>query len=139
MIPDRFIDRSNYLPLLAQLRTTKPKQYWVTSYSVFHSLNDKSSNLTISSIWARMINNVSGMSAEKISDFVDRWPTPRVFWDQHKSHGQNFETEADQGSKSKKRKIGPETWIEEELAKSYRRIGPALSKKIWDLFDAETY
>ncbi|KAG0148561.1 hypothetical protein CROQUDRAFT_654640 [Cronartium quercuum f. sp. fusiforme G11] len=148
VIPDQFIDRINYLPLLAQLRETKPTQYWVTSYTVFHSLNDKSSNLTINHLWARMINNINGMSTEKISDFVTRWQSPRVFWEEYKAqkslfnHDQQINLLNSMSGSIKKQKlseVGPESWIEEEMSKSYRRIGPALSKKIWNLFDSQSY
>ncbi|KAH9823175.1 ERCC4 domain-containing protein [Melampsora americana] len=129
VIPDRHIDRKNYLPLLTQLRLNKPDLYWVTSYCVFDSLNDKSSNLTINNIWARMINSVKGMSPEKVLDFVQRWESPRVFWEEYKVQSLN----------QKSMNTRPENWIEDEMAKTFRRIGPALSEKIWKIFNERAY
>ncbi|EGG11949.1 uncharacterized protein MELLADRAFT_59062 [Melampsora larici-populina 98AG31] len=129
VIPDRHVDRKNYLPLLAQLRSNKPDQYWVTSYCVFHSLNDKSSNLTINHIWARMINSIKGMSPEKVLDFVQRWESPRVFWDEYKLQLSNQES----------MKTKPENWIEDEMNKTFRRIGPTLSERIWKMFNEKAY
>jgi len=156
VIPNDHIDRATYISLLEALRSHRPSQTWVVPYNIFQALNDKSSNLTVGNIWARMMSTFSGMSTEKVSSFLDKWPTPRDFWDAYKDRAESAQIEerdwqaaeterasqASQGTGGKSRKPkkpNPENWVAEELPSDSRGIGPALSKKIWQLYDAEEY
>lgn len=169
LIPDEEIHRSNYVERLNELRRQQPERYWVTTYENFEDLNHKSSNLTIKELWARMISCLPGMSAEKITSFVDRWNTPIDFWNDVRSHQfQEFAMDSN-----------PWDWIERKSTCGIHRnlgdtnsgrnssmsttsdntsisglatsndsysagstrscIGPGLCKKIWELYDLSDY
>ncbi|MBW0529910.1 hypothetical protein O181_069625 [Austropuccinia psidii MF-1] len=143
VIPDKHINRSSYLPLLYELRRTHPEKYWVTSYSVFESLNSKSGNSTVKELWGKMIHQVNGMSAEKVGEFVSRWPTPRLFWDEFNEqylpvgNSQVKENENQQLASLRSK------WVEDQFssssASSRRTLGPILSKMISNLFALDSY
>ncbi|CAH7671055.1 ERCC4 domain-containing protein [Phakopsora pachyrhizi] len=137
LIPDDYIERSTYLPLLSALRKRHPNEYWVVSYEVFDSLNDKSANLTVKDIWARMIYRINGMSVEKVSEFVTRWPTPRLFWDEF----HNQENYKNATSSTAKKNLAE--WLEEQLTcdgeNRRKQLGASLSKKISDLYSHRNY
>lgn len=153
MIPDAHIDRSSYLSLLSSLRRSHPSATFVTSYDTFHQLNDKSANLTVTDVWARMVASVSGFSPEKVGAVVERWPTPREFWESYKRRRQLAEIEqaeweeeqrqrekaGGKGKGRKRKRPNPENWVAEELPADYRAIGQVLSKRVWMLWDAERY
>ncbi|KAI9625077.1 hypothetical protein H4Q26_016464 [Puccinia striiformis f. sp. tritici PST-130] len=132
VIPDKHIDRNTYLSFITELRRIHPNQYWVTSYNVYESLNGKSGNLTVQELWGRMIHQISGMSVEKVAEFVTRWPTPYSFTSQFY---QQCSRSDDTVCLSK--------WIEDQFdinsSHSRKKLGPALSKKISDLFALNSY
>ncbi|PLW23804.1 hypothetical protein PCASD_08738 [Puccinia coronata f. sp. avenae] len=141
VIPDKHIDRNSYLSFINELRRIHPDEYWVTSYNVYESLNGKSANLTVQELWGRMIHQVSGMSVEKVGEFVTRWPTPRSFTEEFyqqyrvQSAVSLGHVAASQDSLSK--------WIEEQFCRDTghqrKKLGPAVSKKISDLFSLNSY
>ncbi|KAG0151560.1 hypothetical protein CROQUDRAFT_650966 [Cronartium quercuum f. sp. fusiforme G11] len=130
IIPDDQIQRDTYISTLTSLRRASPQTYWVTSYKAYESLNNKSGNLTVKQIWARMISCVKGMSPEKVSLLVKRWNTPRSFWEAYKTCQEIGNSELEKQNWD---------WIEGSDASEFKRIGPALCKKIWELFDQTEY
>ncbi|EGF99391.1 uncharacterized protein MELLADRAFT_50702 [Melampsora larici-populina 98AG31] len=128
VIPDDKIDRASYLSTLSTLRKSHPSHYWVSSYPSFEKLNDKSANLNVRQIWARMAFCISGMSAEKVDSLVKRWESPRTFWDAYKEHRISSSTQVQEWS-----------WIQDANESEFRRITPSLCKKIWDIFNSSEY
>lgn len=128
VIPDNKIDRASYLSTLTTLRKSHPDHYWVTSYPSFKKLNDKSANLNVRHIWARMAFCINGMSAEKVDSLVKHWDSPRKFWEAYKEHDNSSSQQGQDWS-----------WIQDANESEFRRITPSLSKKIWNLFDSTEY
>ncbi|KAA1122558.1 Crossover junction endonuclease mus81 [Puccinia graminis f. sp. tritici] len=141
VIPDKRIDRNSYLSFINELRRIRPDDYWVTSYNVYESLNGKSGNLTVQELWGRMIHQISGMSVEKVGEFVTRWPTPRSFTDEF--FHQYYRSEGAASSAHGAPKDCLSKWIEDQFcsgaAHSRKKLGPALSKKIAELFSLSSY
>lgn len=128
VIPDDKIDRASYLSTLTTLRESHPGHYWVSSYSSFERLNNKSANLTVRQIWARMAFCISGMSPEKVDSLVKRWESPRTFWDAYKEHRISSSPQGQEWS-----------WIQDANESEFRRITPSLCKKIWNMFNSTEY
>ncbi|KAM0787646.1 hypothetical protein ACM66B_003710 [Microbotryomycetes sp. NB124-2] len=147
VIPNKMIDRRTYLPLQAHLHKTQPATRYLTTYSMFEELNKSDSALTIRSQWASMVQRINGVSAEKTVQFVERWPTPKMFWDETKKHRQEFGSETGGnveggvgggGGKSKKRKI--EDFVIDNLPDiGQRGIKGKVGSRIWALFASENY
>jgi len=141
VIPDKHIDRNSYLPFINELRRIHPDDYWVTSYNVYESLNGKSANLTVQELWGRMMHQVSGMSVEKVGEFVTRWPTPRSFTDEFYSKYRSLAAASSAHGAATQDSLSK--WIEDQFcsgsAHQRKKLGPALSKKISDLFSLSSY
>ncbi|KAL8280622.1 hypothetical protein RQP46_006945 [Phenoliferia psychrophenolica] len=144
-LPDRVIDRVTFLGLQQHLRTIKPDQSFLTSYKSFSLLNGTDAGLTLRQHWASMIQRVNGMSAEKAVCFINRWSTPKQFFDECMAHERKVEREnraldaeagPAKGKAPKKRKV--EDFVVEELAGEggQRAIKGALAAKLWHLFAA---
>lgn len=129
VIPADKIARDSYLSILSKLRIHDPAAHWVTSYKSFTELNDKSANLTVRQLWARMVNSVHGMSHEKANSIVKHWDSPRAFWESYKYFKITQPSQTDK----------PWSWIQEADASQFRKIGNSLAKKLWDLFDQTEY
>jgi hypothetical protein len=84
-----------------------------------------------------MIHQISGMSVEKVGEFVTRWPTPRSFTDEF------FHQYRSEGAASSTHGASLSKWIEDQFcsgaAHSRKKLGPALSKKIAELFSLSSY
>ena len=141
VIPDKHIDRNSYLSFLKELRRIRPDDYWVTSYNVYETLNGKSGNLTVQELWGRMIHQTSGMSIEKVGEFVTRWPTPRSFteefYQQYRLEGAASSRHGDAATDNLSK------WLEDQFCRGAtqqrKKLGPALSKKISELFVLSSY
>jgi len=167
IIPDSEIDRTTYLPKLTNLRRKEGGRYWVTSYGSFEELNGKSTTLTVRQLWARMVSCLPGMSAAKATSIVDHWPTPSQFWaavnthtsldpsagpssdkhpwswieriansplpSSHLSSDHSVTPSTPQGSDSG----GSATAVASNATSA--RIGPTLSKRLWDLYTLSDY
>lgn len=154
MIPDASIDRSNYLALQQHLRLTRPASTFLTSYKSFTNLNQSDSNLTLRIQWSAMIQSVAGLSAAKAEPFVERWPTPGIFFDDCRKRRLEVEVEDyefDTGSagnslspyskgkaKSKRRKA--EDFVVEELGlDDMRGIREKLGATLYQMFSMKGY
>ncbi|KAI7947361.1 hypothetical protein MJO28_009269 [Puccinia striiformis f. sp. tritici] len=175
IIPESEIDRTTYLSKLSHLRTMKEGEgedgekarYWVTEYNSFEMLNHKSATLTVRELWARMIHCLPGMSASKVTSFVEHWPTPIEFWNDIKSHDNKDNHNTldpsnivdkhpwswiDRISNSPIPSSSTNSNLEDESFDSLSgniltnnssstssRIGPALSKRLWELYTLSSY
>ncbi|EFP81072.2 Crossover junction endonuclease mus81 [Puccinia graminis f. sp. tritici] len=142
-------------------------RYWVTTYGAFEVLNHKTATLTVRELWARMAHCLPGMSASKVASFVDHWPTPVSFWADllaHTSAPLSDQTKADKYPWSwidrhpneplPSALSHPDHPVEMSIASisstqtscsaypancANSRIGPALSKRLWELYTLSDY
>ncbi|CAK5264602.1 unnamed protein product [Mycena citricolor] len=149
VIPSHMIKRHSYLELRRFLGHKHPDRTYVTSLRDFQTLNSKSGFTTVRDTWARMLLCVKGMSAEKVGAVIERWPTPRLFWEALKEAEQvealERREEALAGGPSKgrnKRKITEANQMLKGVGGAeggVRAIGSALSKKLYEVFMSEVY
>lgn len=88
-----------------------------TSFHAFQALNGRAVG-TLADLWVSMLLCVQGMSAEKAQQVAQRWPTPQAFMRAAAAGGPRFVCDA----------------IDHDVALPRRRIGPALSARLWELF-----
>lgn len=141
MIPDAVVNRPTYLGLQYHLRRTSPGQSYLTTYAAFERLNAAQSG-TAQQLFGQMMQVVSGMSAEKAVQIVEKWSTPRVLFEALEEQQSQAadppgeEPELDGGRQRKKIKLMPaEEYIAEQVnTGSTRDVKAALSRKVWNLF-----
>ncbi|KAF7318326.1 ERCC4 domain-containing protein [Mycena chlorophos] len=85
VIPQALIKRHSYFDLQKYLRSKYPpgpnQRTYITSFEDFQHLNRASNFITVRDTWARMLLCIRGMGAEKVGAVVNRWGTPREFWE----------------------------------------------------------
>ncbi|GAA5940091.1 Mus81p [Sporobolomyces koalae] len=143
IIPDRMIERHSYLALQQHLRSTRPRDRYLTTYGTFAELNKPDATLTLRVQWASMVQRIQGMSAEKAVQFLNRWPTLVQFFEEAKKwelevEEENANFDRDQASttanraKSKRRK--KEDFVVNNLEDvGTRGIKGKLGERIWDV------
>ncbi|GAA99471.1 uncharacterized protein L969DRAFT_93931 [Mixia osmundae IAM 14324] len=120
-IPDASVHRESYLELQRYLRRTQPDQKYLTTYTAFRKLN--AAQCSLASTWAGMLYCVTGLTHEKISRFLDRFPTPLSLRQELRRRGSG---DAEYGSKTKKPKRGD--WLNDEVGGNcVRSLGPLIS------------
>ncbi|WVQ98892.1 hypothetical protein IAU59_006023 [Kwoniella sp. CBS 9459] len=140
MIPTRYLSRSTYAPLQANLRTVHPDKSFLISFQAYQELNDKSASQTLREKFARMLLCVKGMSAERVSAILEIWETPKGLWDSMKEHDESFGARigienSEKGAAGKKRKRGKDAFFADKVqGEGRRKIGDALSKELWKAF-----
>ncbi|KAG8992464.1 Crossover junction endonuclease mus81 [Tulasnella sp. JGI-2019a] len=152
IIPDTHIRRHSYMALQEHLRETQPENVYHTSYETFKALNDKSGQETLKNCWTRMLLCVTGFSAEKVARLLEMFDTPKALWDafqeaekiEEEERGRK-EREREQGKgkgRQKKSKVPLAkhllTRMTEDMS-GRKKIGPALSEKLYNLFRADVY
>lgn len=125
VIPARYLSRTTYTSLQAELRRTHPRTPFLTSFDAYQALNDKSASRTIGETLARMLLCIRGMSPERVAALLERWDTPRALYDA-------MAQRASQGVRTEgKRKRRPELFFADEVKGDGRdKIGDALSRDV---------
>lgn len=90
-----------------------------------------------------MIQSVSGVSAEKAVQIIDRWPTPFSFYDEAEQH--KIEVEKENAkllsllTTKPKKKRNPEDFVAEKLgpSTSLRAVKGKLGAKIYQVFHCD--
>jgi crossover junction endonuclease MUS81 len=136
------------LALKQQLDSSNPERTYHTTYLSYQKLNRKNGFYTLQDNMARMLQCIRGLSEEKIAALIERYPTPRSLYEAFLAVEEN-QTSLEVPVLSKasgrgkgKAKIGP---LSPELAltelgdEGRRKIGPALSKHIYDVFMNHSY
>ena len=126
------------------LRRTNPELTYLTTYPTYVSLNSKSGSLTQRDIWARMLLCIKGLSAEKVAEVLDIWPTPLDFFEELGEVEQEMEDNGDGSHLGKGPAKGMTTgqrFLSERIQppEQRRKIGAALSAKVWDFFMKQKY
>ncbi|EJT98091.1 hypothetical protein DACRYDRAFT_111074 [Dacryopinax primogenitus] len=148
VLPSSVISRATYVAFQAHLRKREPTIQYLPTWSDFQSLNTKNATRTVQETWARMLLCVKGLSAERTSKLLDHYGTPREIWEAYcrftesgASHSGASGTSSDPVSKmrGKKHLSGPKTMLAELGGEGRRKIGNALSEKIWEVMMSKTY
>nr|GAT48851.1 predicted protein [Mycena chlorophos] len=162
VIPQALIKRHSYFDLQKYLRSKYPpgptQRTYITSFEDFQHLNRASNFITVRDTWARMLLCIRGMGAEKVGAVVNRWGTPREFWEALKAaeweeararvrEEEEANAAAASGkSKGKGRKKKSSVPLAKLMLKGVggseggvRAIGPKLSSDIYDLFRKEDF
>jgi crossover junction endonuclease MUS81 len=128
IVPTRFLSRSTYSALQTHLRKEVPAENFLTSFSAYQELNDKSASKTLREKFAGMLLCVKGMSAERVSAVLDVWDTPRGLWDALKERPGKPEAFHE---KTHTRVREPEMLFADRVQGDGRRkIGDALSREV---------
>ncbi|KDN44739.1 hypothetical protein K437DRAFT_247592 [Tilletiaria anomala UBC 951] len=144
ILPDSAISRHTYLDLQTYLRRTHPQLTYLTSYASYATLNAKSGSLTVRDLWARMLLCIKGLSAEKVAEVLDLWPTPIDFYEACLEKEEEMRNGVDTGpaprGPAKGLDAGQRMLFEHIQGPEQRRkIGAALSVKVWDFFMKRQY
>lgn len=123
----------------------------MTSWDTFQRLNAKSGLFTLRENFARILLCINGLSPEKVSAILEHYDTPIAFWGalleaEQLERDERIREEEEQAAtgKGKGRKKSTVPLAKHMLTrlpnvKGRRKIGEALSEKIYDIFRAEEY
>ncbi|KAF5352054.1 hypothetical protein D9758_009394 [Tetrapyrgos nigripes] len=128
VIPSQHIRRYNFLKFQKKLRHREPNKSYLTAFTQFQFLNSKSGFITVQETWARMLLCVIGVSPEKAGEIVKRYPTMRSMYLAflEGEEQERMERHLKKGFKVKH-------MLEDIGGNTGRRIGPALSEKIYNV------
>lgn len=121
VIPSAVISRSSFLDTRESLQKRFRGAEILTSFEAFQALNSKSGGLTSQEIFGKMLLCIKGMSAEKVREVLGVYGTVRELCDAFK------EEEEMRG------KEGLLTSVTEGTDQR-KKVGPALSKKVAEVF-----
>ncbi|KAF9919507.1 Crossover junction endonuclease mus81 [Linnemannia zychae] len=127
-IPDRIIDRDNYLELKEYLRVKSIGRSYLTSYRSFMGLNSKSDTLTVRDNFIKMLMVIRGVSAEKAVEIAKVYGTPRALFSAIDKPGA-------EATKDERR----DSIVKSVSNFGRKKIGPALATKIMDLWYSDKY
>ena len=132
IIPAKFLSRSSYSALQTHLRQRFTAESFLTSFSAYQDLNDKSASKTLRERFARMLLCVKGMSAERVSAVLEEWDTPRGLWEAIKTRPMAPEVELSEKPKTTR---GSEMLLADRIrGEGRRKIGDALSREVSVIF-----
>lgn len=77
-IPERYVQRASYLSLQHHLRTSDPDRTYLTTFGGF--ANVSAPNYTVGIDYAQSLLCVKGLSASKVVDVIQQWPTPYALY-----------------------------------------------------------
>ncbi|CDR88887.1 related to MUS81-endonuclease involved in DNA repair and replication fork stability [Sporisorium scitamineum] len=127
VIPSAVISRSSFLETREELQRKSPSASLLTSFEAFQALNSKSGGLTSKEIFGKMLLCIKGMSAEKVREVLAMYSTLRELTDA-------FQETTDDVKEA-------ETMLSTltEGMDQRRKIGPALSRKVAEVFLTPRY
>ncbi|SJL00151.1 uncharacterized protein ARMOST_03463 [Armillaria ostoyae] len=151
VIPSTSIRRHSYLDMQKMLRDRHPDRVYLTTFTQFQSLNSKNGFTTVSTVWAKMLLSVHGLSPEKVGAILNKYPTPTSLYvafceaegiqrvmQQHEDN--NGGPQVPKGKrKARSDVLRAELLLADINRESGRPIGDALSKKIYTLLMSEDY
>ncbi|THU79907.1 hypothetical protein K435DRAFT_845296 [Dendrothele bispora CBS 962.96] len=127
VFPSEHVKRYNFLKFQKKLRQREPDRSYLTTYDQFQNLNSKSGFMTVRETWARMLLCIKGVSPEKAGELVKMYPTPRSMYEAFLDAEERERTH-----KSVRKVFETRSMLENIGGNTGRRIGPALSGKIYD-------
>lgn len=144
IIPDQDITRATYTALQKQLRTDHPTKPHLTSIDAFKALNSKNASLTVQDVFCKMLLTINGLSPEKVAAIIEVHPTVMSLYRALQAaefEEQDARADAVNSTGKGKPKIPlAENYLARTIQGNNRqKIGPALSKKVYEFFRAEEY
>lgn len=142
------IDRNSYSSFQKYLRATQPDRPYLTSFSAFQILNHKSQFITFQDTFARQLLCIKGLSAEKIGALLRVYPTHQALWqacieaEERELNEVRERTRNGAGTGRKKKSddgFKASLFLQDIAGNPTRRIGPALSTKIYELYRKTKY
>ncbi|CCO26078.1 crossover junction endonuclease MUS81 [Rhizoctonia solani AG-1 IB] len=144
IIPPHLVKRYNFLALKQHLSAVDPENVYHTTYTSYQELNRKNGFYTLQDCMARMLQCVRGLSEEKIATLLEHYPTPRslyeAFIDSERHHLAQLDREPNSArplkgkAKDKMTSTSPALMLSELGGRGRKKIGPALSKGIYEIF-----
>ncbi|KAG8751762.1 Crossover junction endonuclease mus81 [Ceratobasidium sp. 428] len=147
IIPPQLIKRHSFLKLKEDLDSKDSDRTYHTTYKSYQVLNRKNGFYTLQDNMARILQCIRGLSEEKISALIEHYPTPRSLYQAFKEAEESHSTREDlasgetSGKGKGKAKVGaaPKNLLIELGGQGRRKIGPALSKHIYEIFMSHSY
>ncbi|KAG0307720.1 Crossover junction endonuclease mus81 [Dissophora globulifera] len=127
-IPDTVVNRTTYLDLQAHLQETVPERSYLTSYKAFGLLNGKSETVLVKDAFVKMLMTIRGVGPEKAMELARVYGTPRALFSM-------LDEASDTISDAQRRKM----LVRKNSSVGSRKIGPALSAKVVDVWYSEEY
>lgn len=127
VIPSAVISRSSFLQTRDELQKKLPSASILTSFEAFQALNSKSAGLTSKEVFGKMLLCIKGMSAEKVREMLTIYSTLRQL------------TEAYQGPADETKQADTLLSSSTENLDQRKKIGPALSRKVAQVFLQSRY
>ncbi|KAL8804329.1 MAG: hypothetical protein Q9182_002611 [Xanthomendoza sp. 2 TL-2023] len=125
LLPSSILSPQTYLPLLAHLRTTKPKTSHNITYTSFASLASKTDNLTLRDVFLQMLMTTRGVTGDKAIAIQKRWPTPHAFIHAYKDC-----------PSEKEKETMVENGLEAEMGRG--KVGKALSRAVSEVWSVKS-
>ncbi|KAG8751865.1 Crossover junction endonuclease mus81 [Ceratobasidium sp. 428] len=147
IIPSQLIKRHSFLKLKEDLDSKDSDRIYHTTYKSYQVLNRKNGFYSLQDNMARILQCIRGLSEEKISALIEHYPTPRSLYQAFKEAEERHSTREDlvsgetSGKGKGKAEIGtaPKNLLVELGGQGRRKIGPALSKHIYEIFMSHSY
>ncbi|CAE6433570.1 unnamed protein product, partial [Rhizoctonia solani] len=145
MIPLHLVKRYNFLALKQHLKVVDPDNTYHTTYTSYQELNRKNGFYTLQDCMARMLQCVRGLSEEKIAALLEHYPTPRslyqAFVDSERHQSTQLSSAGSEKGKGKHKTTSspPALMLSELGGRGRNKIGPALSKHIYEIFMDSEY
>jgi crossover junction endonuclease MUS81 len=143
IIPDDRIHRPTYSELQRQLRLQHPTKPHLTSVQAFKRLNSKNASMTHRDVWCKMLLTIAGLSPEKVAAIVEVYPTPlslsRAFKEAEHVERAAKESAIGLTGKAPKIPLAENLLANDNPGSNRQKIGPALSRKIYELIRAKKY
>ena len=123
------IQRDTYAQMQRMMRAEHPGTRFHTSFHTYQELHTKTSaSGSLLDMWTRMLLCIRGVSPEKAQELTRRWPTPA-----HLLHAYAQCASVHDAQHLLSTTIDPATRL------TRRRIGQALSKRVWHTLQSLTY
>ncbi|SNX87005.1 related to MUS81 - endonuclease involved in DNA repair and replication fork stability [Melanopsichium pennsylvanicum] len=122
VMPSAIISRSSFLETRDALQHKSASAFVLTSFEAFQALNSKSGGLTSTEVFGKMLLCIKGMSAEKVREVLAIYNTVRELSDAYQ--------ELTEDAKDAEGMLAGCT----EGMDQRKKIGPALSKKVAEVF-----
>ena len=152
IMPPHLVKRYNFLALKKHLRAIQSERTYHTTYSSYQSLNRKNGFYTLQDCMARMLQCIRGLSEEKIAALIEHYPTPRSLFEAFReaetrqlrrkaltsSQGEPIDSKG-KGKAKQDDAQSPELMLTELGGVGRRKLGPALSRLIYEVFMDHEY
>ncbi|WFD29033.1 Crossover junction endonuclease mus81 [Malassezia sp. CBS 17886] len=140
VLRDDTISESSFPELQQHLSTMYPGTPFHTTFQTFQALNGKSTHgaYELHATWVKMLQCIRGVSLEKALEIARCWTTPRGLVDAYRREDTTREC-AGHGSEARDGARLVCDTLDADAFVDRRRIGPAVSRRIWQVLRADAY